>query len=47
LQELMKISTFGFTGSIIDLSRIVHSVAWNQLFRRQNFSLLEHLLSVR
>jgi len=43
LQELIKVLTFESNVGLIDLSRIVDSMAWSQSFRRQNFSFIEHV----
>ena len=43
LQELIKVLTFESNVGLINLSRIVDSMAWSQSFRRQNFSFIEHV----
>lgn len=43
LQELMKVLTFKSNVGLINLGRIVDSMAWSQAFRRQNFSFIEHV----
>lgn len=42
LREMIKELTFGSTVPIIELDRIVDSMAWSQGFRRQNYSFLDH-----
>jgi hypothetical protein len=43
LQKLMRILTFDSAVPTIDLSRIVDSMAWSQLFRQQNYSFISHV----